>query len=198
MLPILLVFSTVSAAELIASFDPVLALDAQPELRFELVRHPAAVLVECEVAGQTRTWEFEEVPAGRPQQVQLPYDPKVTSALCQILARFENGHSEGVDVPMAWRYQRVDPEVDPNEMIVDPIARTATLPAPFEAKLARVVAIDADGQEMFEELVSLRARGDRVTVRWSTAGAEQAARMRIELEGGSGETVAYDLQVERK
>jgi hypothetical protein len=92
----------------------------------------------------------------------------------------------------------MDPEVDPNEMIVDPIARTATLPAPFEAKLARVVAIDADGQEMFEELVSLRARGDRVTVRWSTAGAEQAARMRIELEGGSGETVAYDLQVERK
>jgi hypothetical protein len=198
MLPILLLISTVSASELLVSFDPVLEPGAQPELRFELVRYPASVLVECEVAGQTKTWEFEEVPAGSTRKVKLPHDPRITSADCQVLARFENGHSEGVEVPMAWRFQQVEDEVDPNEMIVDPLARTATLPAPFEAKQARIVALDAEGQEIFEEEVGLRTRGERVTVRWSSEGAERAARMRIELVGPSGETVVYDLKVERK
>ncbi len=185
-------------AELEATYDPVLALDATPELRFVSVHHPASILVECEVGGKALSWEFPEVGPGATHRVQLPRSPAITQAACQVLARFANGHSEGVDVDMKWSFVQLDHEGAGQDVSVDLQARVATVPAPFPAIKATVRALDSRGDPIFEEPLSLRPRSGRITLRWTQPGAERASTMRFELEGEHGETVVFDIEVRRQ
>lgn len=194
----LLLALSAGATELEATYDPVLGMDSTPALRFTSLHFPAAVLVECEVGGQTLSWEFEEVAAGEPYSVELPRSPAITSASCQVLARFANGHSQGVDVEMSWTYRELDQRGDGGQASLDIEARVATMPMPFPAIKATVWALDSRGDPIFEEQLTLSPRSRRATVRWSEAGAERSSVMRFELEGEHGETVTYDIKVQRR
>jgi hypothetical protein len=198
MLTILLLCCAAWAEELEASYDPVLAPDTTPELRFVSLNHPAAVLVECEVGGRSLSWEFEEVAAGVTHKVPLPRDPRITTASCQVLARFANGHSQGVEVEMSWQFVQLDHAGDADKVSLDIIAQVAVLPAPFEASKATVQALDSRGAVIFEEVIALRGVVGRTTVRWSKDGAHRAAKLRFTLEGEHGEQVVFDMRVQRQ
>ena len=63
MLPLLLLLlCAAQAAEIEASYDPVLAPDAAPKLRFVSLNHSAAVLVECEFLSNLETRRFLREP----------------------------------------------------------------------------------------------------------------------------------------
>jgi len=197
MISTLLMVLAASAAELEATYDPVLPVGGTPELVFTSVNHDAAILVECQAGGETLIWEFPEVAAGAAHKVRLPKDPRITEAFCQVLARFANGHSEGVDVEMAWRFVAMDQEGADSDVSMDLDARVATLPAPFPAQQATVVALDSRGDPIFEQVVQLRPRSGRTTVRWTEDGAKRAAILRFTLLGPDGEQVVYDMKVQR-
>ncbi len=197
MIPTFMFVIAASAAELAATYDPVLGHDMVPELRFELLNYPAAVVVECVVGGETLTWEFQELAPGATHKVPLPKDPDITSASCQVLARFASGQTEGVDVEMSWRFVVMDQLGEASRVSMDLNAQVATLPAPFEVHRATVQALKGSDEVLFEEVVELRPRAGRTTVRWSRAGADKATMMRFVLEGEHGEKVAYDVKVER-
>ncbi len=195
-LPVLFVLSA-SSAELEATYDPVLPVDGVPELRFVTPHHDAAVLVECEVGGETLSWEFSTVAAGTTHKVKLPSDRRITEASCGVLARFASGHSQGVDVEMSWRFVDMDQQGDSAEVSLDLDAQVATLPAPFPAQTVTIRALDSRGDLIFEETHELRPREGRTTVRWTADGAKRASKMRFVLAGADGEQVAYDIKVQR-
>jgi hypothetical protein len=197
LIPLILVLAA-GATELEATYDAVLAQDATPELRFRSLNFPAAVLVECEVAGRSLRWEFPEIEAGTMHKVPLPHQPDVTTAQCQVLARFANGHTQGVDVDMVWSYIQLDHEGNASDVSMDLAAQVAVLPAPFEAHQATVQALDSRGAVIFEEVIQLRPRAGRTTVRWTQQGAERASIMRFHLVGKHGEQVAYDMKIQRE
>jgi len=197
MIQALLIVLAATAAEIEATYDPVLPLGGTPELVFTSVNHDAAILVECEAGGETLVWEFPEVAAGGAHRVELPQDPRITEAFCQVLARFANGHSQGVDVEMAWRFVDMEQQGAGSDISMDIDARVATLPAPFPAQQATVVALDSRGDPIFEQVVQLRLRTGRTTVRWTEDGAKRAATLRFTLLGPDGEQVVYDMKVQR-
>jgi hypothetical protein len=198
MLPLLLFVCAAGATEIEASYDPVLAPDVDPELRFVSLNHSASVLVECEVGGKTLSWEFPEVGAGASHSVKLPRDPRVTTATCGVLARFANGHSQGVDVEMEWQFVQLDHTGDSDQVSLDLTAQVVVLPAPFAATKATIVALDSRGTAIFEEQIAVRGKEGRTTLRWSEDGAHRAARMRFTLEGEHGEQVVFDMKVQRQ
>jgi hypothetical protein len=197
MLPAFLLIVAPYAAEIEAVYDPVLPEGGTPTLKISSPHYDASVMVECSVNGQTLQWAIDSLPAGATEGLHLPASPSITSATCQVAARYANGHAEGVDVAMQWRFVQLEQQGASAEVSMDPKARVATVPAPFEAVSARIQALDRDEQAIFEEEQSLdRSRG-RVTVRWKSAGIEKARTLRITLEGPDGQTVTYDLAVRR-
>ncbi len=182
-------------SELEATYDPVLTPEMKPELRFESLNHQAAMWVECEVGDQQLSWEFPDVPARSTRTITLPRRSDITEASCQVLARFANGYTEGVDVAMAWRFATENQQGEAEKASVDLIASVAQLSATFEVHSARVQALDAEGVVLFEDSVVLQPRSGRVTVRWRSEGAEGAHKLRITLEGADGESTTYDLEV---
>ena len=199
MLPLLLLLlCAAQAAEIEASYDPVLAPDAAPKLRFVSLNHSAAVLVECEVGGKSLSWEFPEVGAGAIHSVELPRNPRITTATCGVLARFANGHSQGVDVEMEWQFVQLDHSGDPDQVSLDLTAQVAVVPAPFAANKAIIAALDSRGDVIFEEEIAIRGKEGRTTLRWSKDGAHRASRMRFTLEGEHGEQVVFDMKVQRQ
>jgi hypothetical protein len=190
--------ATAPAAELEASFDPVLPVDGTPVLKLTSPNFDCSMMVECQVGERTLSWEMPEVKATSTVRVELPRDPAILSAFCQASAYFANGHREGVDVPMSWRYQELDTEGDASQVSLDVTARVAVLPAPFPCVSATVQGLNGKGEPLFEDVVALRTRTERATVRWSSAGAAAASTMRFTLVGEQGETVTYDMKVVRR
>ena len=195
MLPAFLLVLACQATELEASYDEVLEPDEKPELRVQLLQYQAALWVECQVGGQRLSWEFADVPPKSVRTVTLPDSPDITKASCQVLARFANGYTEGVDVEMAWRHAGLERKGDARKASVDLVSRVALLVASFEVHSARVRALDADGGTVFDEIVELRPRSGQVTVRWRSPGAENARKLHITLEGAGGEKLTYDLEL---
>ncbi len=198
MISTLLIILAAAGAELEATYDAVIQPDEKPELRILAPNHPATLWVECLVGEQTLSWEFPEVPAKSRRKVALPRRPELTSARCQVLARFANGHTEGVDVAMSWRYAELDQEGDPAKSHVDLAAHTAILPASFVVHAARIQALDAEGATLFDERSELNPRSGSVRVYWRSPGAEDADKLLITLMGEDDLSLTYDIELRIK
>lgn len=191
----LLLFATLHAGELTATWDPVLGPDERPALVVRVPNAPAALAAECEVGGQQLSWQQDELAAGAAWTLELPVVPEVAEARCQVVARFANGLSEGIDVDMRWRSAATAKSGDPRQVSVDLSARRADLHCGLLAVRAVVEALDRDGAPLLLEEVALKPRRGLVVVRWTKGGAERATRLRFTLLDADGSAQIYDVAV---
>jgi hypothetical protein len=195
MLAALLALAALHAAELEATYDAVIGADERPALKVRVPNAAAALIAECETGGERLTWEQDELAAGATWTLELPLLPGVFEARCQVQARFASGLSEGLDVTLRWKVVARTQSGDPRQVSVDLPARRADLPSKLLAVRAVVEAFDAAGAPLLREEVALKPRRGLVTVRWTSAGAERAARLRFTLLDADDAALVYDVDV---
>lgn len=183
MIPILFLVASVLAADMKLSYPTTLGPGDPPSIFVTLPRPAEILRLDCEVGGDTRSWERAGVAANEQLTFSWDRDPSVTHAECTIQVRFRDGTAEGMVVSLDYSYG--DPlEVDLSQASVDLEANTLKVGVTAPVKRARVTAYGVGRTRLDQQEFPLEGGPGTIEIPW-VGDPDEVVLLEVKVYGDS-------------
>jgi outer membrane protein OmpA-like peptidoglycan-associated protein len=183
MLPLLLIASLASAADLQFGYPNHLEGGDKPGLFITPPRAVGELDVECTQGDQVFHWNEQGLPGGATKKFFWERDPAHPSAECVIQARFADDTAEGIVLNLDFTYG-ASMSVDLGSASVDLDAMTVSIDVTAPVDRAELVAYGAGKEILSQREVGLGGGPGRVDIPW-VGDPSEVVILEIKLWSGS-------------
>ncbi|MCB9742724.1 MAG: hypothetical protein H6741_20655 [Alphaproteobacteria bacterium] len=155
-----------------------------PTMTLTVPGDPVSVAAECTVGDRTHRFLGQELYPGGEAVFSWPRDTAQTQAECAVSVRLANGLMKKESFTLRYAYSGAL-TVDPKTAKLELNRRVLTVQATGKVQSAEVVALGADGGEVYRVPGTASGGPGQVTVRWEGA-TEGVKSVEVVLKGPDG------------
>lgn len=155
-----------------------------PSMTLTVPGDPVAVAAECTVGDRTHKWLGQELHPGGEAIFSWPREPGITQAECAVQVRMANGLMKRESFTLSYGYEGAL-TADAKTAKLELKRRVLTVSATGRVDSAEVVALGADGAELYRAPGSASGGPGAVTVRWE-GETEGVKSVEVTLKGPGG------------
>lgn len=172
-----------AAGDLEFGYTPTPAPDEQPAFMVTPSLPLAHLLVEVSAGGEVYTFEQADLPAGQTVRFSWERNPSVTNADVYVLGEFAAGHTEQVQIPIAYDYGG-QLTIDLSTANADLQQKTLTVRASAAVERAEVVAYGERRSVLSRDEISLNSGPGDIVIPWQ-GDARDVVLLDVTLHAGN-------------